>query len=393
MAFLEQTDREIYYALKEQSVKGTYETGAGATLIPFTNSPGITQENVDVQSQISRRDLLTQLGDYGQGSAPFSMNSELIIGAHDLIDQAVMRSTFQAAVTKTESSWGTITGVSSKTVTFSGTFDGKVGDVHVYTTGVNTADRNTPFIVEAATANTVTYHKAPVTSGAVATFSVGVRRHVIDGETDRAFTVEERFASKGFSAIGEWLRFAEATWGFGPNQPIARSWRGRGAQMVPLAPASANFTSPTESTGLALSAANVTLAVAGSVVGKLSACQINYTRPDFLPPTSTPIAEDVGLGAVRLTGSVTILKDSQTHETTYTQRTKGFSIGLLFTEPAASGLAPFLVAYMPYCRWTNATRSGAGREGFTTSTLSFEAGVDLRGGFYPKTMLKLSSSV
>jgi hypothetical protein len=154
-----------------------------------------------------------------------------------------------------------------------------------------------------------------------------------------------------------------------------------------------NFTSPTTPPGLALSDANKELSINGSVVGKVSAFEINYARPDFLPPTSTPIAEDIGLGAVRLTGSLTILKSSLTLPAEYISRLKGFPIGLKFFEPATSGPNPFMAAYMPYCRWTNLGNSGAGRDGFSTIRMGFEAGVDLRGGAFDKTMIRLSNWV
>lgn len=396
----EQTDRAIYYALKAQAVKGTIETGAGGVLIPFVSSPGIVQENSDVQSQISRSDLLTQLGDYGQGSAPFQLDSELIIGAHDIIDAAVMRSAFVAAATLSEAEIGPIASVSGATVTLTGgtVISGglSIGDVVTPLTGWNAADIGERFVVVGATSTTVTFHKAPATSGAVASHTATRHKYCIDAETDCAFTVEEYFSNISASAVAEGLRFAEMSKTSPPNGMIARSWRGRGRRMIPLdsttTPTSPALTSPTPQPGLALSSANKEIIVNGALLGKLSAFQYSYSRPDFLPPTSSPVPEDIGLGAVRITGQVTILKDSMTYEKEFIAQLKNFDIGILAQEPTVGAANPFALDYFPNCRWLQPRRSGAGRDGFTTVTLGFEAGVDERGGAFPKTMMKLVSS-
>ncbi len=395
----EQTDRALWFGLKEQTTKGTLATGAGGILIPFVSSPGINQENTDVQSQISRSDLLTQLGDYGQGSAPFSLESEMIIGAHDIMDAAVMRSTAVASAAKSEADVGTVTGVAGATITFSGSnvlSHFSMYDVITPLTGFAPGDLGERFVIVGATANTFTLHKAPATSGAVATWTATRHKSVIDGETDWAYTIEQYFANAQASAAAEWLRFAELGVNSPPNGMIARSWRGRARQMVPLdsttTPVSPALTDPTPSTGLALSSAQKEIIVNGTVLGKLSAFQFQYARPDFLPPTSSQVPEEIGLGAVRITGSITILKDSMTYEKQFIARLKNFDIGILAQEPVVSGASPFQFFGFPNCRWINNSQSGAGRDGFTTLTMGFEAGVDLRGGAYPKTMMKLVSS-
>lgn len=392
----EQTDRAIYYALKAQAVKDVYETGAGGILIPFVSSPGIVQENTDVQSQISRSDLLTQLGDYGQGSAPFTLDSELIIGAHDVIDAAVMRSAFVASAALSEVELGTVTGVSGATVTFSGTANlanVKVHDVFTPLTGFAAGDLNERLVVVGVTASTITFHKAIATSGTVATWTATRHKYVIDAETDCAFTIEEYFSNIDASAVAEGARFAEMSVNSPPNAMIGRSWRGRGRQMIPLtAGNSPALTSPTPANGLALSSANKEIIVGGAILGKLSAFQFSYSRPDFLPPTSGIVPEEIGLGAVRITGSVTILKDSMTYEQQYINRLKNFDIGILAQEPTSGAANPFQFFGWTNCRWTNASRSGAGRDGFTTVTLGFEAGIELRGGAYRQTMQTLVSS-
>lgn len=391
-AITEQTDRAVEYRIKAQSAIGTAESGSGATVIPFTSSPGINQENADVQSQISRVDLLTQLGDYGQGSSPFTLDSELIVGAHDLIDQAVMRGTYGSASTVDETNLGAVTGISGKVITFTnGTVltDGvKPGMVLTPLSGFHADDINEHFFVEAVTTTTITLDKAP-TSATPSSFEFRLEKTCIDGTTDRGFTIEEYFSNIDKNAVAEGIRFGEYRFFAGPNQPIQRSWRGRGRQMI--TGSGQNFSSPTTPTGLALSDANKELSIAGAVVGKVSAFEVNYSRPDFLPPTSTPIAEDVGLGAVRLTGSLTILKSSLVYPAQFISRLKGFSIGLKFFEPAASGPNPIQALYMPNCRWINLSPSGAGRDGFSTIRLGFEAGVDLRGGAAEKTMIRLSN--
>lgn len=391
----EQTSRQLWFAFKAQAVKGTIETGAGGRLLPFTSSAGLLQEYADVQSQISRSDLQSQLGDFGQGSAPLSFDSELIVGAHEPLDAAVLRSAYVAAEIVDEADLGTVTGVAGRVITFSGTATitfFKRGDLITPLTGLAADDLNEHFVVTDVTASTVTLDKAPASTGAIAAFTIRREAYCIDAETDCAFTIEQYFRNLDASLVAEGARLNQFSVTSDPNAPVRRTWAGRARQILSRtgvdAPA---LTDPTAVDGLAISSANTSIIVDGIRVGNLSAFNLTYTRPNFLPPTSSLIPEDIGLGASRATGTLTLLKTSNAYEIEFLARKREFSLGILVEQPGTEP-RPAALYYMPYCRWTGARPSQAGADAFTTIQLPFEAGNDPRGGASSRTTLRLGTT-
>lgn len=391
----EQTSRQLWFAFKRQAVKGTIETGAGGKLLPFTSSAGLLQEYADVQSQISRSDLQSQLGDYGQGSAPLAFDSELIIGAHEDLDAAVLRSAYVAAATVSEADVGTITGISGRVITFSDTDVStffRRGDLITPLTGLAAGDLNKHFVVADAAASTLTLDVAPVSSGAIAAFTIRRQSYCNDAETDCAFTVEQYFRNLDASLVAEGARLSEFTLSSDPNQQVRRTWAGRARQIISRTGSDAPaLTSPTQANGLSISSANASVIIDGVRVGNLSASALTYSRPNFLPPTSGLIPEDIGLGSVRATGTITLLKTSNAYEIEFLARKREFSIGILIEQPGADPRAAALY-YLPYCRWTGARPSQAGADAFTTIQLPFEAGADPRGGASFATTIRLSTT-
>lgn len=393
----EQTARQLWFAFKSQSVKGTPESGGGGTLLPFTTNSSLIQEFADVQSNVSRSDLLTQLGDYGQGSVPLAFESEEILGAYDILDAATMRTTFQVAATISEAEVGTVTDVTGRVITFSGTAaitHFKVGDLIRPTTGLDADDLGKNFVVTAVTASTITLDVAPATTGTVAEFDITRFRYAIDGETDCALTIEQHFRNLDSSFVAEGGRFSGFTVSGEPNAQIRRSWEGRARQLISYTGAAApRLTDPTASTGLSISMANVSLIVGGQRIGALSAFSLNHSRPNFLPPTSSVVPEDIGLGPARVTGSIRILKSDNLREIEFLDRLRQFGIGFLIEEPVTSGPRPARLYYMSNCRWTGARPSQAGQDAFVTVELPFEAGVDLRGGAFRRSILTIGNTI
>ena len=395
LGFENSRDSQRYFAIKEQSVRDVAETGAGATLLPLETSPGFTIDGTEIAPVNVQRDLQTLLADDGQQTASLQITSGHQPGAYDLPIHNVLRAaTATAAAVKSESDFGAITGVSGNTVTFASdplAANVREGDVHTPLTGFDAADVDEHFVVTGVTTSTITYHKAPATSGAVATYTLTQQQVAFVGENDCMFTGEERFDDANFSHVVEGMRFSAFTSTSAFNGMCRLQATARGRILNPISGA-ANFSAPVAPTSLEASDALRTAIIGGTSGTKLSAHTLNATRANFTGQESGTTPTDIGVGGLLVDGSVTRSKDGIVYTNQYLTRTIGFSVGILIERAKPEG-GPnaFDLFYMSNCKWRAPGQSAANSGDFTTETLNFSAGKDLRGGARRAVMMVHSS--
>jgi len=140
----EQTGQQITVNYKEEVTFNTPPDPSGGEQLRITPSGGQNLARALIESEEIRKDLLTTMGRLGSSSVDGAYSGELSVQSFDTIMQAVMRSTFVAAVAITEVEMTSITTTVGSIVAAAGDWQAegvRVGDV-VRLTGHSTAANN-----------------------------------------------------------------------------------------------------------------------------------------------------------------------------------------------------------------------------------------------------------
>ena len=182
-----ETNWNNYVAMKKQSGKGSAASGSGGSLIPLTGGR-LNFGKSTFQSQQVQQDGLPRRGRHGLQKVSAPYQGELQLKNWDAIFEAVMRGSFSAAVTITNStpamSSGTLSVAGHVVTSSAGSFltaGVKVNDVHRWASGVNSADQNKPLRVTGVTALTITYAESLTSvAGPVSTWSVTIGKVLVN---------------------------------------------------------------------------------------------------------------------------------------------------------------------------------------------------------------------
>ena len=402
VAISKQTDRDITVDFKEQTTIGTPVTGSGAERIRFATSPGFALETNQVPSTESRNDGLSRAAGLGRKQVTGSISGPLSLGSYDTIIAAVMRSTFTADATLDQTDFASNTiGVASGVVTVSGgsfiTEGIRLYDVVQPGTGFNAADQSVNCLVTALTATTMTltrFDGVALTdvAGGVATWSVTVKKHIVQGTTDCAFTIETRRGLIDKSEQIDWARFGTLDFGISPDSEVTLGTSILGRNMTVLGTSSSpGFTSPTEYTSEALQSARAKLIIGTSQVIGLANFSFSLNLNLFRDQTVDELTAEIGVGQPTLTASIEVLEDDLTRVESYLNGTET-GAAIIVEEPDATAPKDFISIAMPKVRFGSATASGLGADRFSSRTFPLLIDADLRGGASDATMFKIATS-
>src|SRR3954468_22693217 len=97
-------------AFKAQSGLGAAATGAGASVLRIAGGDGVNLTKAAVESREVRNDGMSTRGRHGTQKTSSAYNSELSLGSHDAILEALMRGTWDSvALTKTQADFTSLT--------------------------------------------------------------------------------------------------------------------------------------------------------------------------------------------------------------------------------------------------------------------------------------------
>lgn len=392
-----QTDRAIELRIKEQTDPDVIQTGAGAEVLRFAQSSGFSFNKARIASRESRNDGKARRGRHGRGQCEFAVNNDFVIGAYNTPIAATLRNTMAAAVTVTEADLGnaTVPG-GSGVVNFVNnqvlTFGVRRGDVHVYTAGINAADRNQNLVVIAATANSITYHKS-LTAQAAGTFSFNRRKRLIQSNQDIAFTGEEYRQQLDRSEVANYLRFGAWTMSLSPDSNIDIGFTGMGrVKTNELSGASPIFTNPTRPPGIGLVAPNARFYIVGLGFLRLSAFSLNFDIQLSREDSIDPIPYEIIPGQPQISAQITHIETDLELEDDYLAETElqGF---LMIEEPAPSGVKHCFTTWFENFTLNTPSKSGLGADRSSSRTYSIDPDVNENGGDAAETNLVVCSSL
>lgn len=404
LAISRQTDRQITVALKDQTTWGTAVSGAGAEKFRF-NSGGLTLIKNNELSGENRDDGLTTRGTHGRRRVEGSYLADMSVGSFNTLDAAIMRSTWNADASITEAtgamSSATIS-VSSGVVTASAgswiTSGARVGHVVQNTAGMNAADQNVSMFIVALTATTMTLARVDGVAitdvaGPVAAYTFVLKKSVIQGSTDYAYTIEEYRQLLDNSELFDSVRPATKSITVTPDQKVTTEFGFLGRNMViPGTASSPNFTSPTTTTSLGLSSARAKMVLGSGAVTGLSGFNFTLNLNAFLPNEVDEYASDIGYGLATIDTSITLLEADLAQVSAFLAETQTF-VGIIIEEPDSSNPKDFFALSMTNCTFGGANKSGGGADRFSARTIPLLVGADDQGGAYDQTMVRFSSSV
>lgn len=405
MAF--QTQSNALVAYKVQSALGTQATGADAEILRQAGGQGGRLTKASVESAEIRSDMLSSRGRHGSQRTAGAYTSELSIGSHDTILEAVLRGTFGSAdleITEATSGLTSITTGANTIIASAGswiTAGLRVGDVIRLTNHQTTANNGKNLRITALTATTITVAET-LTADAVADSAFTVTRpgRVLINPTApvrRYFSIEEYETDIDVSEL-----FTDCVWGslrmsMQPNGlfMVDTGWVGTGQFETVASGDAPHFTSPAQTTALPLAALEATVRKGSTDLVDLTAfdltVDITPSAPDVI---GSDYAPDVFTGTMQVSLNLTTLRSDLADVSNLLDETE-LSLHVLLVEPESEP-KDFISIHVPNFTLgavdkSELAKAGGGR----TQTLAVPAelvGKDTQGGAFDETMIKLQVS-
>lgn len=407
MTFQEQSNG--YAAFKVQSAKGTQATGSGATQLRATGGAGAQITKNTVKSGEIRQDGMSERGRHGSQRAAATYNSEMSIGSFDDIIEAVMRGTWGAALSVTNATGAMSSAslsVQANSITASAgswiTAGFRVGDVVRAPAGLVAGNLNRNLRITGLTATVMTVAETlTVEAGPIATWTIerpgGVLINPAAGSlVKRYFTIEEHEQDIDASEI-----FTDCVWGSlkFTMQPdglllLETNLLGTGAYETKTGVNAPHFSSPSKAVTVPLGVVDSTIRLGTDDLLDVSAFELMMDIGPVTPPSLNKVASDVMLGGMRISGSITALREDLSEASAFLNETQ-MSLHVLATEPESEP-KDFFSLFVPNFTLGSVDKSAFSNDaGARTQTLQIPSdlvGVDNRGGAYDATMIKLQRS-
>jgi hypothetical protein len=400
-----QTGKNIVVAYKLQSVLGTAPGASGAKQLRLTPSPGLSLKKAAIQSNEIRSDGQTTMGRHGSREAPGSYNIELSVGSFDEILEALMRSTWVAAVPITFDSGAALTSLtvnSSSQITFAGTTTPiaaglRVGDVFRLTNMSTGANNNVNCRVKSIAASVVNLHGTPLTTQAAdSACTLTIAKKLKNGATPtkRAFYIDEYNQDIDASEVFDWCRFVGLRIRGTPDGMAEAELTVLGATAGPplSGGAAPYFTSPTQFTAGPLVFADATLSYNGVDIAIATAFELNLgIGAKTEPVIGSPVSPDVFDNDMRLSGSLTFIRQDLANVQKFIDETE-VELHLLLVELEAEP-KDFISICVPRLKLT-AADAPLGNDGAMIETLPFMNGKKEGAGAagYDDSTLTISTS-
>jgi hypothetical protein len=393
-----QPGKDFYIAYKVQPTKGTAPGTGSAKQLRIDPSPGMSLRRTLIENPEVRSDGLTSMGRLGTREGVSSYGIPVTVGGLDDILEAIMRSTWVAAVAVTQATMTSITTTTTTIVAAAGSWitqGVRVGDVVRLTGHSTAANNNINLRVTAVTASTITVAGTPLTTDAVAdtSFTLTILKKLSNptSPTRRAFYLEEYLRTADQSKVGDYYKFIALKLTGSPNGNCTAEVQLLGADMQPLASGSSPyFVSPTLNTSIRLVWADATLRFNGSDVASCQAFELSVVIDAATEPgIGSTGAVDVIDNDCKVTGSLTLLRSDLSNLTLFTNETE-FELGVLLVEPESEP-KDCLSFFVPRCKITNLT-APLGDTGAMKETLPFTTGKKESVSGYDDSMLTICTS-
>ncbi len=399
-----------YVAYKAQSGKGVQASGAGAIILPISGGQGGRLSKAAIKDPIIRQDAQQIRGRHGSQKTSGTYGGTISLGGIDPILAAVMRNSFSAAdlaVTQATAGLTSITTTASTIVAAAGswiTAGLRVGDI-VRLTGHSTAGNNSRNLrITALTALVMTVAETLIVDAvADTTFTVTRAGRSLVMPTagnlvKTYFTIEEYEYGTDQSQIFTDCVFSRFRISMGADGVLTTevSWTGTGQYQVLDTSSSPYFTSPSQPAALSMAAVDAALRVGTSDIIDLTSFDVTIDMQATAPAVTGPskFSPDVFLGTQMVSANMTVMRKDLLDVADFIAENQ-LSLHLLGVQ---NETAPqnFFSLYIPNFTYGGIDDSAPSQQGGArTVTRSIPAdlvGIDLRGGAYDATMIKMQVS-
>lgn len=331
-------------SFKKQTARGTAASGAGGQYLRRETATFMKKKDTFNSDEITSHQQYT--GDtYGVGKTEGQISGVLSPGTYSALLGSVLRKDFAAGVAITGASL-TIAGTGPFTITRGAgdwLADGvKIGDVARITAGTYTGTaRDLNMLVAGVTATVLTVivpnGKTLTAQGPIASSTLTIigKKSVVPvtGHTNDYYTFEEWFSdlSRSRTYVDTQIASAEVSIPATGNATIQLSCMGlsrtKGSSQV--------LTSPTAETSTAiLTAANAAILISGSktLIGTSLSLSIDAQLSHGEPVIGSNAINDIVKGDVKVSGTVTMLHEAETHSDLFDNETATSIIGVLFAD-------------------------------------------------------------
>jgi hypothetical protein len=393
-----QGSSNVLAAIKRETTTGVAATASGATQMRVTSSPGLVLQRANIQSAEKRSDMLKTLARLGGKSVSGSYNAELTIGgATDILLEAIMRSTWSAAVTTAASTFTTLTAGVSTITGASGSFLStgiRVGDVLNLTGTAVAANNNINLRVVSVTATVITLAGTPLSVGtADATGNLVRLKKIVNGATATRYshTIEQYNTDIDLSELFLGCRLTGLKLSFKPGAMGTVQYTFMGLDRTLLtAGTSPWFTTPTLTTGLDLIADDSALRYNGVDVVNFTGFDIDFSLAAKAEPViGTFVSPDIFDNDLTVTASVTALRSDFSNLTAYDAETE-FEASILLQEPTGAPKGCLRI-FLPRVKIGAASAPFAG-DGAMIETLPLLVGAKVAATGYDAGVANISSS-
>jgi len=377
-------------------VEGTFDTAPGAGSAEYLRlnpSPGLKLARANILPGEVRKDMLTPMGRLGSRTVSGSYNGDISVGACDTFLQALMRSTWTAAVAITESEMTSITTTTSTIVAAGGSWlsEGvRVGDIVRLTDHATSANNNLNLRVTAVDATTITVAGTPLTLDASPdnAFTLTILKKLVNATTPvrRSFYIDQYYQDIDQSQVFGGCRVVGATIRGQPDGMATIEFRLLGASMEGLATGSSPYyTSPTEHTNEGLVFTDALLGLDGTDIAIATAFELDINLGGAtLPIIGGSTTPDVFDDNMVVGGSISLVRQDLTYVSAFDAETE-FELNVLLQEPTGTPKKAFGL-YVPRIKLTDAD-AALGSDGAMVESLPFMAGLQASATGYDQTML------
>lgn len=382
MAF--QSSANAWIAFKSQSGLGVPASGSGGTVLRTTGGQGGRLNIAAYESAEVRRDGMSTRGRHGTRKTTGAYSSELSLGSHDAIMEAIFRGTYGSAdLALTQSDFTSLTTTTSTIVLTSGSpisLGLRVGDVIRLTGMTATANNSKNLRITALSSTTITVAETLVLD-AVADTSCTITRPgrvlinpAVGSLTNRYFTIDEYEQDIDVSTTYTDAMWSSMKFAMQPNGLITMdtNWVGTGGTTANSTGASPVLTSPTESTGEPLSVVDATLRI-GSTDVVLTGLDLMFDiSPSSVDVIGSNTSPDVFPGDMKVSGSFSALRSDLSYLSSYLAETV-MSLQVLAVENESEPKS-FVSIYIPNFTLGSADRSALAKAGSAmTQTMQIPA--------------------
>lgn len=381
MAYQTGRNQQINY-----KVEGTFNTlpgGTGGKAFRPTGG-GLNLSKQTFASQEIRRDGLQIMGRHGSRSVAGSLNGELSLGAFDDFFQAVMRDTWDSALSITNTQMTSITTTTSTIVAAAGSWitQGlRVGDIIRLTNHAQAGNNSRNLTITALTASTITVAET-LTADAVADSSFTVTRpkklaRLADTSyTDRTFTIEEYGVDIDQSEVYTGCVINSARVQLQPNGMVAVSFGIVGADATANASGSSPyFTSPTVTTALPMVGVDAKLYKGGVAVADLTSFEVTVAlNAGGVPVIGSYVTPSMFTNTMSVTGSISAVRKDLQNLSDFIAETQ-FSIGVTCVENESEP-KDFFSIFLPSVKFADVNKNELGANGPRIETLPLLVGID-----------------